>query len=171
MANKTATLLPSTSRLLVDFGERLKLARLRRRITAKLLAERAGMSVMTLRSLEAGGAGVTIGAYVSVMQVLGMVQDIAKLAADDQVGRQLQDAQMVASRVSQTVKPAGTQKEASKQVANNRKTTSDRTTKNQSMSRKPSSHQVLEPVEQQKEYASAITTESLAALINTRRKK
>ncbi|ETF02814.1 XRE family transcriptional regulator [Advenella kashmirensis W13003] len=171
MANKTAALLPSTSRLLADFGERLKLARLRRRLTAKLVAERAGMSLMTLRSLEAGGAGVTIGAYVSVMQVLGMVQDIAKLAADDQVGRQLQDAQMVSGRASQTGKSAGAKRGAIEKVANSRKTVSRRTANNQSMSRKPFSHQVLEPVEQQKEDASAITTESLAALIDTRRKK
>nr|WP_318183188.1 MULTISPECIES: helix-turn-helix domain-containing protein [Pseudomonas] len=62
MARKTAALLPKLAHLLNDLGERLKLARLRRRLTAKQVAERAGMSVMTLRSLESGGSGVTIGA-------------------------------------------------------------------------------------------------------------
>jgi len=52
MARKTAPLLPRIARLLTDLGERLKLARLRRRLTTKQVAERAGMSVMTLRSLE-----------------------------------------------------------------------------------------------------------------------
>ncbi|RON58773.1 helix-turn-helix domain-containing protein [Pseudomonas frederiksbergensis] len=94
MARKTAPLLPRTKRLLTELGERLKLARLRRRLTAKMVAERAGMSVMTLRSLESGGAGVTMGAYLSVMQVLSLEQDLNKIAESDEMGRRLQDAQL-----------------------------------------------------------------------------
>ncbi|MEN9396941.1 MAG: hypothetical protein RLZ81_1471 [Pseudomonadota bacterium] len=94
MAKKTAPLLPSVDALLLRFGERLRLARLRRRLSAKQVAERAGMSPMTLRSLERGGSGVTMGAYLAVMQVLGVEGDIDLLAQADPVGRALQDAQL-----------------------------------------------------------------------------
>jgi transcriptional regulator with XRE-family HTH domain len=96
MAKKTAPLLPASAGLLRQFGDRLRLARLRRRLPAKQVAERAGMAPMTLRSLERGGSGVTMGAYLAVMQVLGIEKDINLLGQADAVGRELQDARLPA---------------------------------------------------------------------------
>jgi len=105
VANKTAPLLPSTGELLCQFGERLRVARLRRRLTAIQVAERAGMAPMTLRSLERGGSGVTIGAYMAVMQVLGIEKDLALLATADPVGRDLQDARLPAHGAKSRLRP------------------------------------------------------------------
>lgn len=96
MAKTIAPLLPSTTEFLQRFGERLRLARLRRHLTAKQVAERAGMAPMTLRNLERGSAGVTMGAYLAVMQVLGIEKDLDLLGAADPMGRALQDARLTA---------------------------------------------------------------------------
>jgi transcriptional regulator with XRE-family HTH domain len=92
MAKKTAPLLPVNEYRIQQLGDRLRLARLRRRLTAKQVAERAGMTPVTLRNLERGNTGVTLGAYLAVMQVLGLEQDLDLLAKADPLGRELQDA-------------------------------------------------------------------------------
>ncbi len=94
MAKRIAPLLPPMSRRLARLGERVRAARLRRRLSAKLVAERAGMSVTTLRHVEQGGMGVTMGAYVAVLHVLGLDADLDLVAATDTLGRDLQDASL-----------------------------------------------------------------------------
>lgn len=98
MPRNVAPLLPPTEQLLCQFGDRLRLARLRRRLSAKQVAVRAGMAPMTLRSLERGRSGVTMGAYLAVMQVLGIEKDLDLLAQADPTGRTLQDARLSARR-------------------------------------------------------------------------
>lgn len=94
MARKKTIQLPALKRLLKAMGENIKLARLRRKLSAQLVAERAGMSRTTLRAIENGEAGVTLGAYANVLMCLGLENDLAHIARDDELGRKLQDADL-----------------------------------------------------------------------------
>lgn len=98
MARRTPVVLPAVLRVLEELGENIRTARLRRKISAALLAERAGLSRPTLRRVERGDATVSMGAYASVLHSLGLVTDLAQVAADDQLGRKLQDAGLPSRR-------------------------------------------------------------------------
>lgn len=52
MSKKATVILPQMQRMLNQMGEQIRLARLRRRLTAELVAERAGISRMTLCNIE-----------------------------------------------------------------------------------------------------------------------
>ena len=56
-----------------------------------VVAGRAGISRSTVYKVEAGDPGATLGTYLRVLATLGMEGDFAALAADDRVGRKLQD--------------------------------------------------------------------------------
>lgn len=67
-------------RILGKLGSDIRDARLRRRIRASTLAERAFISRTTLHKIERGDAGVSMGKYATVLFVLGMHDGIADLA-------------------------------------------------------------------------------------------
>jgi transcriptional regulator with XRE-family HTH domain len=92
MPAKSPLLYPSGQRQLQAFGERLRLARLRRAFSAETVCARANISRPTLTKIEKGDASVTIGSYLQVLRVLEMEADLSTLAADDVIGRRLQDA-------------------------------------------------------------------------------
>jgi transcriptional regulator with XRE-family HTH domain len=94
MKEKADTVLPVLARILDGFGQRLKAARLRRRYSADMVAQRAGIARATLSRIEQGDPGVSFGNYARVMQVLRLEQDVNRLATDDELGRKLQDAEL-----------------------------------------------------------------------------
>lgn len=95
MANSTPLLLPKLQLLLDQVGEQIKLARLRRKLSADQMAERTGISRKTIYNIEKGSSSVSIGYYLNVLKVLGLEKDILLLAKDDELGRKLQDAGLV----------------------------------------------------------------------------
>lgn len=85
-------LFPAADRALRILGENLRLARRRRKITAQMMAERANLSLMTLRAIERGSPSVAMSHYMSVIFCLGFQDDVSRVAAEDAQGRDLQDA-------------------------------------------------------------------------------
>jgi len=88
-------MLPQAERVLESLGENIKLARLRRKLSAEQLSERAGISRATLWQIEKGIGSVSMAAYVQVLFVMGLEKDFTKLASDDVLGRKIQDAGLI----------------------------------------------------------------------------
>lgn len=92
MPKKTILLLPETVRYLEQMGSQIKLARLRRNLTAELVAERASISRATLSAIEKGSSSVSIGHYAAALHALNyMDKDLLLIAKDDMLGRTIQD--------------------------------------------------------------------------------
>lgn len=91
MKAKPPRLFPTLERRLSTLGERLRLARMRRKFSAETVAKRAGVSRMTLYRIESGDQAVALGSYARVLAVLQLDIDLEKLALDDALGRRLQD--------------------------------------------------------------------------------
>lgn len=98
MARRKNVLLPKYKRILLELGENIRLARLRRKLSTEQIAERANMSRTTLYAIEKGMPNVSIGSYFSVLQVLGLEKDFLLIAKDDVLGRKLQDAKIKTQR-------------------------------------------------------------------------
>jgi len=83
-------------RALGKLGSDLKNARLRRRLSTTLVAERAFLNRKTLRKIEMGNAGVSMGAYASVLFVLGMTDRLADVADSrfDRTGLTLEEERL-----------------------------------------------------------------------------
>ena len=96
MSKRTIVIMPQTEQILAQVGEQIKLARLRRRLSAELVAERAGISRATYWSIEKGSLSVAMGMYAAVLHALnGMDKDLTLIAKDDEFGRKLQDLELI----------------------------------------------------------------------------
>lgn len=95
MVSKKQILFPKFQKIMEQMGENIKLARKRRKLTAMQVAERASIDRTTLYHIEKGNPSVSMGAYFNVFRVLGLQDDFLSLAADDKMGRKLQDLELI----------------------------------------------------------------------------
>jgi transcriptional regulator with XRE-family HTH domain len=79
-----------------ELGADIREARLHRRLTMAIVAERAFTSRATLQRIEAGDPAVGMGIYASTLQALGLLDGLRELAnpACDPVGRALASADL-----------------------------------------------------------------------------
>ena len=80
--------------MFAQVGEQLQLARLRRRLSAEQVAERAGIARSTLSLIEKGSSSSTVETLFRILSVLGLEADFLTLAKDDELGRRLEDARL-----------------------------------------------------------------------------
>lgn len=99
MAKKSIVLLPETINIMSQMGMQIKYARLRRKLTSELVAERAGISRATLSAIEKGAPSVALGCYAAVLHALNyMDKDLLLVAKDDEFGRKLQDLDLTVKK-------------------------------------------------------------------------
>ena len=74
-------------------GQDINDARRRRRITVELMAQRAGIARSTIGKVMKGDPSTSMGAYASVLFVLGMDKRLSDLvdSRHDLIGRRLED--------------------------------------------------------------------------------
>ncbi|TFG67296.1 MAG: XRE family transcriptional regulator [Thermomicrobiales bacterium] len=98
MSNRSVPTYPRYTRLAQGLGDRIRTARMRRRLTVTEMSERMGVTRPTLNRLEKGDLSVGLGVLVRALGVLGLDEDLAKLAADDELGRRLADSSTTTKR-------------------------------------------------------------------------
>ena len=94
MSKKKIVILPKTKKILIELGENIKLARLRRKLSTEQVSERANISRPTLLAIEKGSPSENIEKKMLVLSVLGLEKDLLIVAKDDELGRKLQDAKI-----------------------------------------------------------------------------
>jgi hypothetical protein len=83
-------------RALLKLGKDIRQARIYRRIPTEVMAGRALINRMTLYKIERGDPTVSVGAYATVLFVLGMIDRFAEIADSnyDEVGKSLYEERL-----------------------------------------------------------------------------
>lgn len=105
MKSQAPSTLPRVARQsLVKLGKDIAIARKKRRISTVSMAERAFISRSTLAKIEKGDPTASIGAYLTVLAILGLVEGVGELAdrSKDVLGLDIEE-----DRLPQRIVPHG----------------------------------------------------------------
>jgi len=75
-------------------GEQIMLARKRRHLSMQDVADRATVTRLTVSKVEKGDPSVSMGIYARVLYALSLENDLSLIAANDPLGRSIQDAEL-----------------------------------------------------------------------------
>jgi len=98
MKSKGTNYTQKQKNIFATLGENIKLARLRRKLSIRSMAERAGIATSTLGNIEDGSPSVSLGSYLQVLSVLRLEDDLLLIADKDPLGRQIQDAGLIVKK-------------------------------------------------------------------------
>ncbi len=91
MPRQITPVFPREQQQVRALGQRLRTARLRRRIPIGEMATRVGVHRMTQRRLEQGDTSVGLAVLIRTLSVLGLSGDLDEVAGADEIGRRLTD--------------------------------------------------------------------------------
>lgn len=97
MKSQAPSTLPLAARKsLLKLGFDMAIARKKRRISTASMAERAFISRSTLAKIEKGNPTVSIGAYISVLAILGLARRVGELAerSQDTLGLDIEESRL-----------------------------------------------------------------------------
>jgi len=98
MKSKASFYTQKQKNILTGLGENIKLARLRRKLSIRSMAERAGIATSTLVNIEGGSPSVSMGNYLQVLSILRLEDDLLLITENDPIGRQIQDAGLIVKK-------------------------------------------------------------------------
>ncbi|MEC5509919.1 helix-turn-helix transcriptional regulator [Klebsiella oxytoca] len=83
-------------RALKKMGQDIQNARKRRRITTTLMAQRMGISRVTLSKIEAGDPKVAMGSYALALYILGKLDELENIIdrTNDPLGLDIVDSEL-----------------------------------------------------------------------------
>lgn len=97
---KDPILLPKAEKAFKYFADSIRMARLRRRLSKSIMCERINVKRHTYDAIEDADPTIQIGHYVNALFVMGLQDELLKVADEDIVGRRIQDVTSIQNAAS-----------------------------------------------------------------------